>query len=107
MSDRDAISFFERALARNVEVKDRRRDARLYRALEDGHRRLVDEVCKRVTVSQMTTLSPGPASADTCVTSPTQSISIYDRLEICCGRRGYFWTQMFLINGTLNLLMLN
>ena len=61
MSDRDAISFFERALARNVEVKDRRRDARLYRALEDGHRRLVDEVCKRVTVSQMTTLSPGPA----------------------------------------------
>lgn len=44
LSDRDAISFFERALARNVEVKDRRRDARLYRALEDGHRRLVDEV---------------------------------------------------------------
>lgn len=27
-----------------MEVQDCRRDARLYRALEDGHRRLVDEV---------------------------------------------------------------
>lgn len=42
--DRDAIALFKRALAQNVEVKDRTRDARLYRALEEGHRRLVDEV---------------------------------------------------------------
>ncbi|CAM9361466.1 unnamed protein product [Ascophyllum nodosum] len=40
---REAVVFFKDALARNVEVKDRSRDARLYRALEKGYRRLVDE----------------------------------------------------------------
>lgn len=47
---RDAIALFKRALAQNVEVKDRPRDARLYRALEDGHRRMVDEVRQRKCV---------------------------------------------------------
>lgn len=42
--DREAIAFFKGALARNVEVKDRPKDARLYRALEQVFRRLVDEV---------------------------------------------------------------
>lgn len=41
---RDAISLFKRALARNVEIKDLSRDARLFRLLEKGHRRMVDEV---------------------------------------------------------------
>ncbi|CAM9114367.1 unnamed protein product [Scytosiphon promiscuus] len=39
---RDAISLFKRALARNVEIKDLPRDARLFRLLEEGHRRMVD-----------------------------------------------------------------
>lgn len=43
-TDRDAISLFKRALARNVEVKDLPRDARLFRLLERGHRRMIDEV---------------------------------------------------------------
>lgn len=41
---RNAISLFRRALARNAEIKDRPRDARLHRALEEEHRRIVDEV---------------------------------------------------------------
>lgn len=44
VTDRDAISLFKRALARNVEVKDLHRDAHLFRLLERGHRRMVDEV---------------------------------------------------------------
>eukprot|EP00903_Cladosiphon_okamuranus_P006314 g6190.t1 len=41
--ERDAISLFKRALARNVEIKDLPRDARLFRLLEKAHRRMVDE----------------------------------------------------------------
>ncbi|CAM9815337.1 unnamed protein product, partial [Ectocarpus sp. 13 AM-2016] len=40
---RDAVSLFKRALARNVEIRNLPQDARLFRLLEEGHRRMVDE----------------------------------------------------------------
>ncbi|CAM9108876.1 unnamed protein product [Ectocarpus sp. 6 AP-2014] len=40
---RDAVSLFKRALARNVEIRNLPQDARLFRLLEEGHRRMVDD----------------------------------------------------------------
>lgn len=73
---RDAVSLFKRALARNVEIKDCARDAGLYRFLEDGHRRMADEV--RVYPFHSVVVSPVILDFTSC-----NNICF-----ICCVRRG-------------------